>query len=658
MADVETPLSPSHPNNNSSNATNGHHHNHNNSSLNNNNIQYNYTDDLDLNDGGNSTARLFERTRIQVLAVEREMVQKKTFTKWVNSHLIRVGSYKVHDLYVDLRDGRLLIRLLEILSGERLPRPTRGKMRIHCLENVDKALEFLKEQHVHLENIGAHDIVDGNPSLTLGLIWTIILRFQIQDVFNDYIIQNNSSTVSNRQPGGGSGLDGTDYSVHTHTSTTFVFENKEARSAKDALLLWCQIKTADYPNVNVRNFTTSWRDGLAFNALIHKHRPDLINYSQLHKSNPLFNLNNAFTVADRKLGISRLLEPEDVNVDVPDEKIIMTYVVAFYHYFSKMKDDQVQGKRIAKVVASQMQIDRDITEYETLHSQLLEWIRETIEQLSDRRFANSLQGVQQQLTAFNQYRINEKSSKFDEKGNLEVQLFTIQSKLRAQNLRPYCPKEGRLIADINRAWTELEKAEHERELALREELIRQENLEQLAAKFNKKATMREKWLNDSQKLVISDQFGFDLESVDAAFKKQEAIQTDIGAFEDRVRNVIDIAKVLEKENYHDIERINARKRNVFMLWSYLLDLVKARRQRLESCYQLQKIFQDMQQLKDYLNDINKLLQIENYGKHLISVEDLMQRHRLIETDIASIGDKVCFLSELLLFFTGILVFEF
>lgn len=52
-------------------------------------------------------------------------------------------------------------------------------MRIHCLENVDKALQFLKEQKVHLENMGSHDIVDGNHRLTLGLVLTIILRFQV-----------------------------------------------------------------------------------------------------------------------------------------------------------------------------------------------------------------------------------------------------------------------------------------------------------------------------------------------------------------------------------------------------------------------------------------------------------------------------------------------
>jgi hypothetical protein len=51
------------------------------------------------------------------------VVQKKTFTKWVNSHLARV-SCRISDLYKDLRDGRMLIKLLEVLSGEMLVRPS------------------------------------------------------------------------------------------------------------------------------------------------------------------------------------------------------------------------------------------------------------------------------------------------------------------------------------------------------------------------------------------------------------------------------------------------------------------------------------------------------------------------------------------------------
>lgn len=68
------------------------------------------------------------------------------------------------------------------------PRPTKGRMRIHCLENVDKALQFLKEQKVHLENMGSHDIVDGNHRLTLGLIWTIILRFQVTSLISCLLV--------------------------------------------------------------------------------------------------------------------------------------------------------------------------------------------------------------------------------------------------------------------------------------------------------------------------------------------------------------------------------------------------------------------------------------------------------------------------------------
>ena len=485
------------------------------------------------------------------------------------------------------------------------PRPTKGKMRIHCLENVDKALSFLYDQRVHLENMGAHDIVDGSPRLTLGLIWTIILRFQIQEI-----------TVEEPGPGAAT------------------------RSAKDALLLWCQMKTAGFHNVNIRNFTTSWRDGLAFNAIIHKHRPDLIQYDRLSKSNAMHNLNNAFDVADREFGLVKLLDAEDVNVETPDEKSIITYVVTYYHYFSKLKQETVQGKRIAKVVGIDMECDKMIEDYETFTSDLLKWIEYMIEKLGDRNFANSLRGVQDQLTQFNSYRNVEKPPKFMEKGNLEVLLFTLQSKMRANNKTPYFPKEGRMISDINKAWERLEKAEHERELALREELIRQEKLEQLAARFNRKAGMRETWLSENQRLVSQDNFGFDLAAVEAAAKKHEAIETDIFAYEERVQAVVAVAAELEEENYHDIEKINERKDNVLRLWNYLLELLRSRRSRLELSLQLQHNFQEMVYILDSMEELKMRLLSDDYGKHLIGVEDLLQKHSLVEADINVLGERV------------------
>ena len=62
--------------------------------------------------------------------------------------------------------------------------------------------------------------------------------------------------------------------------------------------------------MKIDNFTTSWRSGLGFNALIHNHRPDLINFEALHPTRPIDNLNNAFNVADNELGINRLLDAE------------------------------------------------------------------------------------------------------------------------------------------------------------------------------------------------------------------------------------------------------------------------------------------------------------------------------------------------------------
>lgn len=104
-------------------------------------------------------------------------------------------------------------------------------------------------------------------------------------------------------------------------------------------------------------------------------------------------------------------------------------------------------------------------------------------------------------------------------------------------------------------------------------------------------------------LSLQDNFGFDLPAVEAATKKHEAIETDIAAYEERVQAVVAVAKELETENYHDIKRITARKDNVIRLWEYLLELLRARRQRLEMNLGLQKIFQEMLYIMDWMDEM-------------------------------------------------------
>ncbi|VVC95377.1 unnamed protein product [Leptidea sinapis] len=277
---------------------------------------------------------------------------KQTFTAWCNSHLRKAGT-GIENIDEDFRNGLKLMLLLEVISGETLPKPDRGKMRFHKIANVNKALDFIASKGVKLVSIGAEEIVDGNLKMTLGMIWTIILRFAIQDI-------------------------------------------------SEGLLLWCQRKTAPYKNVNVQNFHLSFKDGLAFCALIHRHRPDLIDYSKLSKDNPLENLNTAFDVAEKYLDIPRMLDPDDlINTPKPDERAIMTYVSCYYHAF--------QGAH-----------------------QLLDWIRRTMPWLNSRQTDNSLAGCQKKLEDYRTYRRKHKPPRVEQKAKLETNFNTLQTKLQCK----------------------------------------------------------------------------------------------------------------------------------------------------------------------------------------------------------------------------------
>uniref|UniRef100_A0A2K5YSA3 Plectin n=1 Tax=Mandrillus leucophaeus TaxID=9568 RepID=A0A2K5YSA3_MANLE len=384
---------------------------------------------------------------------ERDRVQKKTFTKWVNKHLIKAQRH-ISDLYEDLRDGHNLISLLEVLSGDSLPRE-KGRMRFHKLQNVQIALDYLRHRQVKLVNIRNDDIADGNPKLTLGLIWTIILHFQISDI-----------QVSGQS---------------------------EDMTAKEKLLLWSQRMVEGYQGLRCDNFTSSWRDGRLFNAIIHRHKPMLIDMNKVYRQTNLENLDQAFSVAERDLGVTRLLDPEDVDVPQPDEKSIITYVSSLYDAMPRVPDVQ-DGVR-----ANELQLRWQ--EYRELVLLLLQWIRHHTAAFEERRFPSSFEEIEILWSQFLKFKEMELPAKEADKNRSKGIYQSLEGAVQAGQLKV---PPGYHPLDVEKEWGKLHVAILEREKQLRSEFERLECLQRIVTKLQMEAGLCEEQLNQADTLLQSD----------------------------------------------------------------------------------------------------------------------------------------------------------
>lgn len=474
-----------------------------------------------------------------------EKQQKKTFTAWCNSHLRKVHT-QIDNIDEDFRDGLKLMLLLEVISGEQLGKPDRGKMRFHKIANVNKGLQFIESKGVKLVNIGAEEIVDGNLKMTLGLIWTIILRFAIQDI------------------------------------------SVEEMTAKEGLLLWCKRKTAPYKNVNVQNFHLSFKDGLAFCALIHRHRPELIDYSKLSRDNALANLNFAFDVAEKHLDIPRMLDAEDMVESVkPDERSVMAYVSSYYHAFSGAQQAETAANRICKVLKANQENEQLMDEYEKLASDLLRWIAATKPWLEDRTGDGTPDGLQQNTERFRDYRRAQKPERLDERARLETSFNNLQTRLRLSNRPAYLPSEGKLVSDIVNAWKGLENAEKGYEEWLLSERQRLERLDHLVRKFKHKCDLHEEWSRGKFEALSNQDFSkCRLDEVKALQRKHEALESEMVAHQDRVEEIAALARELNALGYYDIQPVNARCQNVCQQWDGLREVTDRHKAGLKNMEQI------------------------------------------------------------------------
>jgi filamin len=224
-----------------------------------------------------------------------QIVQEKTFTRWVNTYLVN-RMLKVDNLMVDLSDGKNLAALLEIISSKEIKVNKQPKIRVQKLENLNASLAFLQKEGIKLVSIGADNICDGNRTLIMGLIWTIILRYQIQV--------------------------------------------EEGSSAKKELLEWVRSKIPEY---NINNFTNDWTTGKAICALAEAVLPGQMNLPRDFSNSPVRDAQMGMNCAKENMNIPAILDAIDM-VETPDELSNMTYISYFRDYLdmeSRKREQQL-----------------------------------------------------------------------------------------------------------------------------------------------------------------------------------------------------------------------------------------------------------------------------------------------------------------------------
>jgi Ca2+-binding EF-hand superfamily protein len=363
-----------------------------------------------------------------------EKTQIKTFTKWCNNHLKNSfgKDVQIANILEDWANGIRLMQLSVALYSVNdknpdqaltMPKLRKNELnatsRIAMISNGNKALAMLKKAGVGIRGVSAENLCDFDKRAILGMIWIIILDYAARGF-------------------GGSSAE-----------------------VKRALLEWVNKKTDGYDQVNppgVKNFGKDWRSGLAWCALLHRHRPHLINYDECVGKSNAENLEKAFTIAE-ELGIPRLLDVEDVDTDSPDDKSIMTYVMEYFLFFAGDTQKELAAKSLADWLNFVQGLREQMNDYERRAKALVAWKDETISTWTATEIGPSKSDALDAFQALRAFVGEQRPIQEMEKMDVESLFAEIQTTLLKNDLAPYKPPAGLSPDEIQDHFGALSKAQ-------------------------------------------------------------------------------------------------------------------------------------------------------------------------------------------------------
>jgi len=467
-------------------------------------------------------------------------LQRKIFSRWCNQKLSLSRDIQVEDVVTEIGDGVLLINIIEVLSEMTFPGKysKTPKMRVHKIDNLNNALQFVWDSGVQMKvKPSAEDLVDGDEKRTLGLIWALMLKF-------------------------------------------VKFGDDDQLNAKDSLMMWVQNKIQGYNNVKVENFGKDFKDGMALCALVHKHRPKLIDFESLDPSDGMKNLKIAMEAAEKYFGLEQYLTPEDICK--LDENSMVVYVSEYYYGIAEQRKVDLAVRRLNKLIKFTVENDAMRKEYNQTAEKYKGELKSAEVLLEDRTIDNNMAGAKKRIADFYDYKENAKGELLKKQLQLESLFNNLAMRLAHRKRPAYVPPEGVSLQDVAAAMKHLEECELERNVALHAELNRQIKLLDLDEQHKQRTQKLESWKEIRSEYLNTKEVSTSVGAAQYQLARLNANDIEVqSVFDTNFAELKELGAYLAKEKYERTSEVETRESNVADWFENLKSLSAGKRPVLD-----------------------------------------------------------------------------